>query len=148
MHNNAPLHAYAEPDMSTPAPTTPIPLPRRTAGWILFVLALGGFAIGTSEFAMMGLMPELVRAFDVSEPQVGHMISSYALGVVIGAPLLAILGASWPRRTLLIALMGFYALGNLGTALAPDYPTMLLARFVAGLPHGCLLYTSPSPRDS
>ena len=122
--------------MSTPAPTTPIPMPRRTAGWVLFVLALGGFAIGTSEFAMMGLMPELVRAFGVSEPQVGHMISSYALGVVIGAPLLAILGASWPRRTLLIALMGFYALGNLGTALAPDYPTMLLARFVAGLPHG------------
>lgn len=112
------------------------PLPRRTARWILSVLALGGFAIGTSEFAMMGLMPELVRAFGVSEPQVGHMISSYALGVVVGAPLLAVLGASWPRRSLLIALMGFYALGNLATALAPTYPTMLIARFVAGLPHG------------
>ncbi|PBS12857.1 MFS transporter [Lysobacteraceae bacterium NML93-0792] len=111
-------------------------MPRRTAGWILSVLALGGFAIGTSEFAMMGLMPELVRAFGVSEPQVGHMISSYALGVVVGAPLLAVLGASWPRRSLLIALMGFYALGNLATALAPTYPTMLIARFVAGLPHG------------
>ncbi len=111
-------------------------MPRRTAGWILSVLALGGFAIGTSEFAMMGLMPELVRAFRVSEPQVGHMISSYALGVVVGAPLLAVLGASWPRRSLLIALMGFYALGNLATALAPTYPTMLIARFVAGLPHG------------
>lgn len=112
------------------------PLPRRTAGWILSVLALGGFAIGTSEFAMMGLMPELVRAFGVSEPQVGHMISSYALGVVVGAPLLAVLGAAWPRRSLLIALMGFYALGNLATALAPSYSTMLIARFVAGLPHG------------
>lgn len=112
------------------------PLPRRTARWILSVLALGGFAIGTSEFAMMGLMPELVRAFGVSEPQVGHMISSYALGVVVGAPLLAVLGAAWPRRSLLIALMGFYALGNLATALAPSYPTMLIARFVAGLPHG------------
>lgn len=111
-------------------------MPRRTAGWILSVLALGGFAIGTSEFAMMGLMPELVRASGVSEPQVGHMISSYALGVVVGAPLLAVLGASWPRRSLLIALMGFYALGNLATALAPTYPTMLIARFVAGLPHG------------
>ena len=111
-------------------------MPRRTAGWILSVLAMGGFAIGTSEFAMMGLMPELVRAFGVSEPQVGHMISSYALGVVVGAPLLAVLGASWPRRSLLIALMGFYALGNLATALAPTYPTMLIARFVAGLPHG------------
>lgn len=114
----------------------PAPLPRRTAGWILCVLALGGFAIGTSEFAMMGLMPELVRAFGVTEPQVGHMISSYALGVVVGAPLLAVLGAAWPRRSLLIALMAFYALGNLATALAPSYPTMLLARFVAGLPHG------------
>lgn len=112
------------------------PLPRRTARWILSVLALGGFAIGTSEFAMMGLMPELVRAFGVSEPQVGHMISSYALGVVVGAPLLAVLGAAWPRRSLLIALMGFYALGNLATALAPSYSTMLIARFVAGLPHG------------
>lgn len=114
----------------------PAPSPQRAPGWILFVLALGGFAIGTSEFAMMGLMPELVRAFEVTEPQVGHMISSYALGVVVGAPLLAVLGASWPRRSLLIALMAFYALGNLATALAPDYTTMLLARFVAGLPHG------------
>lgn len=121
--------------MTRPAPESH-PMPRRTAGWILSVLALGGFAIGTSEFAMMGLMPELVRAFGVSEPQVGHMISSYALGVVVGAPLLAVLGASWPRRSLLIALMGFYALGNLATALAPTYPTMLIARFVAGLPHG------------
>ena len=121
--------------MTRPVPESH-PMPRRTAGWILSVLALGGFAIGTSEFAMMGLMPELVRAFGVSEPQVGHMISSYALGVVVGAPLLAVLGASWPRRSLLIALMGFYALGNLATALAPTYPTMLIARFVAGLPHG------------
>ena len=120
----------------TRAVSEPAPLSRRTAGWILGVLALGGFAIGTSEFAMMGLMPELVRAFGVSEPQVGHMISSYALGVVVGAPLLAVLGAAWPRRSLLIALMAFYALGNLATALAPTYPTMLVARFVAGLPHG------------
>ncbi|KLI98732.1 MFS transporter [Luteimonas sp. FCS-9] len=112
------------------------PLPRRTASPILFALALGGFAIGTSEFAMMGLMPELVRAFDASEPEVGHLISSYAVGVVVGAPLLAILGARLPRRTLLLALMAFYALGNLASALAPNYATMLVARFVAGLPHG------------
>ena len=97
---------------------------------------MGGFAIGTSEFAMMGLMPNLVQAFGVTEPQVGHMISAYALGVVVGAPLLAILGARLPRRTLLLALMGFYALGNIATALAPGYHAMLVFRFIAGLPHG------------
>ncbi|HST44093.1 MAG TPA: MFS transporter [Luteimonas sp.] len=103
---------------------------------ILFALALGGFAIGTSEFAMMGLMPNLVRGLAVTEPQVGHLISAYALGVVVGAPLLAILGARLPRRTLLLALMAFYALGNLATALAPGYGAMLAFRFIAGLPHG------------
>jgi len=109
---------------------------RRTRTLILFALAMGGFAIGTSEFAMMGLMPNLTRGFGVDAPAVGHLISSYALGVVVGAPLLAILGARLPRRRLLLALMGFYALGNLATALAPNYATMLVARFVAGLPHG------------
>lgn len=110
--------------------------PRRARALILFALAMGGFAIGTSEFAMMGLMPNLVRGFGVDEPAVGHLISSYALGVVVGAPLLAILGARLPRRRLLLALMGFYALGNLATALAPNYAAMMAARFVAGLPHG------------
>lgn len=103
---------------------------------ILFALAVGGFAIGTSEFAMMGLMPSLVQDLGVSEPQVGHLISAYALGVVVGAPLLAIGGARLPRRTLLLALMGFYALANLATAFAPGYGSMLAARFIAGLPHG------------
>lgn len=103
---------------------------------ILTALTLGGFAIGTSEFSVMGLMPEMVKTFGVTEPQVGHIISAYALGVVVGAPLLAILGGRLPRRTLLLALMGFYALGNLASASAPHYPGMLLARFVAGLPHG------------
>lgn len=121
--------------MPSSVPSTATVTPRQ-AGWIVFVLSMGGFAIGTSEFAMMGLMPELVRSFAVSEPQVGHMISSYAVGVVVGAPLLAVLGAAWPRRSLLLALMAFYAVGNLATALAPNYPAMLLARFVAGLPHG------------
>ena len=123
--------------MAKRAPAAPV----RTAGQsryavVLFALALGGFAIGTSEFAMMGLMPNLVRDFGVTEPQVGHMISSYALGVVVGAPLLAILGARLPRRTLLLALMAFYAVGNLATALAPGYHAMLAFRFIAGLPHG------------
>lgn len=103
---------------------------------IQIALALGGFAIGTGEFALMGLMPNVAGDLGVSEPQVGHLISAYALGVVVGAPLLAITGARFLRRHLLIALMGFYALGNLASAVAADYTTLLASRFVAGLPHG------------
>jgi len=103
---------------------------------ILFALSLGGFAIGTSEFASMGLMLEISRGLGIGESQVGHLISAYAVGVVVGAPVLAFAGARLPRRTLLLLLMGFYAVGNLGSALAPDYHSALLARFIAGLPHG------------
>ena len=112
------------------------PLSSRQIGLILFALAMGGFAIGTSEFVVMGLMPDIARGLAVTEPQVGHVISAYALGVVVGAPLLAILGARLRRRSLLLALMAFYALGNIASALAPNYGTMLLFRFIAGLPHG------------
>ncbi|MFC6841730.1 MFS transporter [Xanthomonas theicola] len=121
--------------MSTPA-TAPTPLSRRGYVLTLSALAMGGFAIGTSEFSTMGLMPYIARGLAIDAPQVGHLISAYALGVVVGAPLLAIVGARWPRRTLLLALMGFYAAGNLASALAPDYRSMLLVRFIAGLPHG------------
>ena len=120
---------------------------------ILLALSLGGFAIGTSEFASMGLMLEISRGLAISEAQVGHLISAYAIGVVVGAPLLAFAGASLRRRTLLLWLMGFYAVGNLASALAPSYPVMLLARFVAGLPHGAyfgvamLVAASISPPD-
>lgn len=103
---------------------------------IQLALALGGFAIGTSEFAIMGLMPNIAQDLDVSEPQVGHLISAYALGVVVGAPLLALLGARLPRRVLLLLLMGCFALGNFASALAPRYEPLLLFRFLAGLPHG------------
>lgn len=118
------------------APNTSADLTPRQVGLILFALTLGGFAIGTSEFASMGLMPNMVASLGVSEPQVGHLISAYALGVVVGAPLLAILGAGWKRKTLLLSLMGFYALGNLASALGPSYHSLLLFRFIAGLPHG------------
>lgn len=103
---------------------------------IQIALALGGFAIGTGEFALMGLMPNVASDLGVSEPQVGHLISAYAMGVVVGAPVLAIIGARFFRRHLLIALMGFYAMGNLASAIAGDYSTLLVSRFVAGLPHG------------
>ena len=111
-------------------------LSARHVARLVFALSLGGFAIGTSEFAGMGLMPQLVSSLEVSEPEVGHLISAYALGVVVGAPLLAIAGASWRRRPLLLALMVFYALAHVASAVVPTYSGLLVARFVAGLPHG------------
>lgn len=120
---------------TAPPSASPVLSPRQVT-MILFALAMGGFAIGTSEFVVMGLITEIARSMGVTEPQVGHVISAYALGVVVGAPLLAILGSRLSRRSLLLALMGFYALGNLASALAPDYLALMLARFVAGLPHG------------
>ncbi|MBU2065075.1 MAG: MFS transporter [Gammaproteobacteria bacterium] len=113
--------------------------PRLTPRAILLIelaLALGGFAIGTGEFAIMGLMPEVARDLGISEPQVGHVISAYAIGVVVGAPILAMLGARLRRRPLLLMLMGTFALGNVASALASDYPWLMLFRFLAGLPHG------------
>lgn len=103
---------------------------------IIFSLAMGGFGIGTGEFAIMGLMPNVAQDFGVTEPQVGHLISAYALGVVIGAPLLAVFGAQLFRKHLLIALMAFYAGGNFASAVAGSYETLMISRFVAGLPHG------------
>jgi len=103
---------------------------------IELALAMGGFAIGTGEFAIMGLMPNVALGLGISEPQVGHVISTYALGVVVGAPLLAILGSRLFRRHLLLLLMGFFAMGNFASAVAPDYHSLLLFRFIAGLPHG------------
>ncbi|QDH68969.1 MFS transporter [Lysobacter alkalisoli] len=127
------MAAVGSPAIAVPAERV---LPPATVRAILFALAMGGFAIGTSEFVVMGLMPDIARGLGVDEPRVGHVISAYALGVVVGAPLLAILGARLQRRPMLLALMAFYAFGNLATALAPNYTSMLLARFVAGLPHG------------
>ncbi len=103
---------------------------------IELALAMGGFGIGTGEFAIMGLMPNVAQDLNISEPQVGHVISAYALGVVVGAPLLAILGARLPRRILLMLLMLFFAAGNFASALASGYHELLLNRFIAGLPHG------------
>ncbi|GAB7528344.1 MFS transporter [Pseudomonas sp. 3A(2025)] len=104
--------------------------------WILLALSMGSFAIGTSEFVIMGLLPEIARGLEINEQQVGHLISAYALGVVIGAPVLAMLGSKWRRKTLLVALMLFYAVANLASALVTDYHGAMLARFVSGLPHG------------
>ena len=105
-------------------------------GLIHFALAVGGFAIGTTEFATMSLLPDMARDLGVDAPTAGHVISAYALGVVVGAPLLAVVGARMARRTLLIALMALFAVGNALSAVAPSYGAMMLFRFVSGLPHG------------
>jgi DHA1 family inner membrane transport protein len=102
----------------------------------VLALGVGGFSIGTGEFVIMGLLPEVARDIAVTIPQAGHVISAYALGVVIGAPLLAVLAAGWGRRLLLMVLMGIYALGNFASALAPGYLSLNLMRFLTGLPHG------------
>ena len=99
-------------------------------------LALGGFAIGTTEFVTMGLLPDIATGIDVDIPSAGHVISLYALGVVVGAPVIAALGTRLPRRGLLLGLMVAFIAGNALTALAPGYGSLLVARFLAGLPHG------------
>jgi MFS transporter, DHA1 family, inner membrane transport protein len=101
-----------------------------------FALAVGGFAIGTTEFATMSLLPYFARDLGISAPIAGHVISAYALGVVLGAPLIAILSAKLARRTLLIGLMLLFALANGLTGLSPSYHAMLGLRFLSGLPHG------------
>jgi len=103
---------------------------------VLFSLAMGGFAIGTTEFASMSLLPFFAADLRIDEPTAGHAISAYALGVVLGAPLIAVLGAKFARRTQLLALMAVFALGNALTALAPGFGAMIAARFLSGLPHG------------
>ncbi|AJK47649.1 MFS transporter [Burkholderia plantarii] len=102
----------------------------------LLALAVGGFGIGTGEFVIMGLLPDAARDLAITIPQAGHLISIYALGVVIGAPLLAVLGARWARRSFLVGLMLVFALGNLVSAIAPGFASMALARFLTGFPHG------------
>ncbi|QCU79343.1 MFS transporter [Citricoccus sp. SGAir0253] len=102
----------------------------------ILALALGGFAIGTTEFAIMGLLPQAVEDLGVDLPAGGILISTYALGVVVGAPLLAAGLARVDRRTSALWLMGLFVAGHAGSLLAPDFGTMMLARFLSGLPHG------------
>ena len=105
-------------------------------GLAILALALGGFTIGTTEFMTMGVLPEIADGVGVSVPHAGHVISAYAIGVVVGVPILAFFGAGVPRRGMLLALMGAYAGFNLLSAAAPGYEVLAVARFLDGLPHG------------
>lgn len=119
------------------APETAAPSPRAThVGAAIVALALGGFAIGTTEFVTMGLLKEIAVGIDESIPSTGHVITAYAFGVVVGAPIIVALGARLPRRELAVGLILALGVGNAVTALASGYVPVLAARFLAGLPHG------------
>jgi DHA1 family arabinose polymer transporter-like MFS transporter len=102
----------------------------------LLTLTLGGLGIGITEFVMMGLLPDIAKDLSITIPQAGHLISAYALGVVIGAPLLVVIAGSYPPKKILMVLMLMFTVFNALSAFAPDYEMMFSARLLAGLPHG------------
>lgn len=102
----------------------------------LFALTLSAFAIGTTEFVIVGLVPTIAQQLSISLPSAGMLVSVYALGVAIGAPVLTALTGKMPRKLLLTSLMGLFTAGNLIAWLAPDYETLIIARLLTGLAHG------------
>src|SRR5215208_370685 len=102
----------------------------------LFALAAGAFGIGTTEFAPMGLLPVIAADLHVSIPTAGLLVTGYALGVVVGAPLLTLPTERVPRKWLLLGLMALFTIGNLLSALSPNYAVLLAARVVTSLCHG------------
>jgi DHA1 family inner membrane transport protein len=130
--------ALADPatQPGTDRPDTTAEARSRHTNLALLALATGGFAIGTTEFVTMGLLPEIATGVHVTIPAAGHIVSAYAAGVVVGAPVLATLGSRMPRKQLLLWLMGAFAVGNVLSALAGSYGLLMAARFLSGLPHG------------
>jgi DHA1 family inner membrane transport protein len=102
----------------------------------LLALAVASFGIGTTEFVIMGLLPNVAADLGVSIPSAGMLVSGYALGVVVGAPILAILTSRMPRKTALLALMAVFIVGNALCAIAPGYATLMAARVVTAFCHG------------
>ncbi|WP_425487845.1 MFS transporter [Microvirga lupini] len=113
-----------------------VPRSRLAVALIELALAVGSFGIGTGEFAIMGLLPNVAQEFGVTTPEAGYAISAYALGVVVGAPIIAVLAAKLARQTLLLLLMAIFAVGNVVSAVAPSFESFVLLRFLTGLPHG------------
>ncbi|MGV1795334.1 MFS transporter [Rhizobium sp. A37_96] len=104
--------------------------------WPLLALAMGAFGIGTTEFSPMGLLPVIAEGVNVSIPTAGLLVSAYAIGVMIGAPVMTLAFSRFGKRTALMLLMGIFTIGNLLSALSPDYWTLLAARLVTSLNHG------------
>ncbi|MGR5252826.1 MFS transporter [Vibrio astriarenae] len=102
----------------------------------LFALTLSAFAIGTTEFVIVGLIPTMAADLNVSLPSAGLLVSLYALGVAIGAPVLTALTGNWPRKKVLLSVMSLFVIGNVLAWQAPDYTTLITARILTGLAHG------------
>ena len=126
----------SSPELTVPSSVDSSVLSAQRLALVLLALAMGGFAIGVTEFAAMSVLPDFAKGLGVDEPTAGHVISAYAAGVVVGAPILAVMGARLPRWLLLIGFMGLFAVGNGLSALAPNYEMMLVFRFLSGIPHG------------
>ena len=143
------LNSHPTAEQSNPLPPDPSntrsPKAARSTPHLALITAaliVGGIAIGTTEFVTMGLLPQIAEGVNVSIPTAGHAISAYAVGVVVGTPIVAILGAKLPRRGLALILMLVFTLGNIASALATNYELLVLARFLAGLPHGAFFGVS------
>lgn len=119
-----------------PSPELPRVIAPHGAEPALLALALGTFTIGTGEFGMMGVLPAFAKSLRISLETGSWAISSYAIGVVVGAPLIAVMGARFSRRSLLMAMLALFILGNAGTVLCTSFPAILAMRFITGLPHG------------
>ena len=102
----------------------------------MLALAVAAFGIGTTEFVIEGLLPQLARSFEVSIPKAGLLVSGYALSVTVGSPFVALLVAGWNRKTALLALLGVFILGNAACAAAPSYALLMAARVLTALCHG------------
>ncbi|WP_436860045.1 MFS transporter [Staphylococcus caeli] len=102
----------------------------------IWMLAIGAFAIGMTEFVIMGLLPNIARDFDVTVSQAGQLITGYALGVAIGGPIIVMLTIKWNRKYLLLALMGIFILGNVVASFSPSYGVMMTSRIITSLAHG------------
>jgi DHA1 family inner membrane transport protein len=116
----------------------------------VLALTAAAFSIGTSEFVIMGLLPDVARDLSVSVPAAGRLVSGYALGVVVGAPILAITTAHLPRRTTPLALMASFVAGNLLCAVSPSHWWLFAARIVTAFSHGAFFRapsTSAMPRE-
>lgn len=124
------------------------PIPRQTemgsrrALFALIALSIGGFGIGTTEFVSMGLLKYIGADYGISDGDAGRIITAYAMGVVVGAPLITALTGKIPRRRLLLLLMGAFTVGNGLSVFAPNYPFLMAARFIAGIPHGAFFGVS------
>lgn len=141
------MHAQPSPVPAESAPDT------SSSAWPLAALSIGAFGIGTTEFGPMGMLLDIAKGVDVSIPSAGMLVSAYAIGVTLGAPFMTLLLGRWPRRRTLVLLMAIFTLGNLLSAMAPGYASLMVARIVTSLTHGAffgigaVVAASLVPRD-